>query len=442
MEKRSVSSVLRRVIHGVLLLGVLALTTVVHAQTLTPETKEKVLKGMEEIILRRAFVTGVDFAKWPEYLAKHREDIDKATEENAFVREVNRALREFGFSHIGLRTPRAVVARTRTTAVGVGVMARKEDEGLRVVAVANSSPAAVSGVQPGDTIVAVDGKTPDSTDVLEGTAGTKLLVKLKKNDGTVKELELERRVFSTVRPETLTWIDEEAVVLRIWTFSYGYSRPNVERLLKEAAGANYLILDLRGNGGGLVTNMRHLLSLLMPDYSTIGTSVTRQMASRYSDETKGDAKDAVAIAKWANAPMRTRDIGLPVFKGKIAVLINRGSASASEITAAALKEGLHSPLVGTRSAGAVLTSLFVKLPEDYGLQYPVSDYISASGIRLEGHPLLPDVEVPLPTPMSGDIAPEKALERLRTEEAKDGKDVKIGRLLDLLFAFPLLPKAA
>jgi len=395
------------------------------AQTLTQDAKNNVLKALEVTVTRRAFVAGADFSKWPEYLEKHRKDIDAATDVPSFTREVNRAFREFGVSHLGLRSPRQFQSSRSTSTVGIGVIARKEDEGLRVFAVLPTGPAASSGLEVGDVIVEVDGKPALSTDVLDGDEGSKLAVKVKKPSGEVKEIALERRRYSTIRPETLTWVDEEAAVLRIPTFNVGYNREAVEKLVEEAARAKYLIVDLRSNGGGLVANMRHLLGLLLPEGSPIGTSVTKPMSERFVIATKGDPKDVVAIAKWVDSPQKTRRGRVDPFPGRIAVLINRGSGSASEITAAALKEDAEALLVGTRSAGAVLTSLIQQLPEGFGLQYPVTDYITAHGVRLEGHPLMPDIEVtaanpggPTPPPASPgatrpDIVVERAVEKLR-----------------------------
>src|SRR5438270_5770669 len=112
----------RALIAPLLVLLWLVMALAAGAQTLTAETKDKVLKGMTVLIVRRAFVAGVDFDKWPAFLDKHRTEIDKAEDAVSFTREVNRALREFGFSHIHLLTPRAAAARVSTSTVGIGVM--------------------------------------------------------------------------------------------------------------------------------------------------------------------------------------------------------------------------------------------------------------------------------------------------------------------------------
>ena len=76
--------------------------------------------------------------------------------------------------------------------------------------------------------------------------------------------------------------------------------------------------------------------------------------------------------------------------GKMAVLINRGSASASEIAAAALNECVGAPLIGQKSAGAVLASVYGSLPSGFSVQYPIDDYVTIKGVRLEKSPREPD----------------------------------------------------
>jgi len=392
----------------------LAVTTVsAFAQAITSEEKEAVLKGVEEILTQRAFVPGADLKKWPELLAKHKEAIDKAEEQPAFTLAVNRALREFGFSHVRLQTPRGAQARNSTTAVGVGFAARPEKDGLVVTNVMPKSSAEEAGIKPGHKIVSVDGKPAENTTALGGDKDTEVTVKVKDEAGVEREVKLKRTEFSTVRKETLTWVDDETAVLRVFTFSRGYDGKNIESLISEANDkkAKHLIVDLRSNGGGAVNNLQHMLSLLLPPDTVVGTFISRVAATRYFEEKKTDVADPVEIAKWYDRKYRTS--ARPVnFKGKIAVLTNRGSASASEIAAAALKENVKAPVVGSRTAGAVLASVFGRLPHGFQLQYPVSDFVTAGGIRLEGNPVLPDAEV--------------------TGRAEDGKDPAVAKAIELL----------
>ena len=376
---------------GALLASAAAQTQATSAG-LTAEQKDAILGAIKETVTTRAFVPGVDFKKWDEFVEKHKADLDGASDEAGFSRVVNQILRDFGLTHIRLANPRSTAARGQTSAVGAGAAVVPNDDGLIVRRVTEHGPASDLGLAVGDVITKIDGKKPTSAEELNGEEGATKKVEVKKASGDVKELDLVIKRFSTVRPETLTWVDEETAVLRVYTFSAGYSRENVEKLMGEAAKAKRLVLDLRSNGGGAVNNLQHLLSLLMPDGTVIGTFINRRLADDYLAANEGATPDPVAIAKWTDRQSKTRARAVVPFTGKIAVLINRGSASASEISAAALREGVGAILVGARSAGAVLASTYRSLPEGWSLQYPVSDFVTGKGVRLEANPLVPDVE--------------------------------------------------
>lgn len=371
------------------------------SQDFTADTKKEVLDSMTSVVTKSAFVPGVDFQKWPEFLEKHRADIDKTTDSASFIREVNKTLREFGVSHIRLQSPRAAVTRTQVSTIGLGLSTRADEDGLTVTGVAPESPAAEAGLEVGDMILAVNSSPAKDPSALEGEEGKSITLKVKKKKGgDAQELTLQFRKYARIRPATLAWVGSDAAVLRIPTFSTGYSRENVESLLTEAAKAKTLVLDLRSNGGGAVNNLQHLLNLLIPAGTDYGTYVRRRTLDDYLKENADKPSDLLTIAKWSPTHARTRQLKMAPFTGKIAVLINRGSASASEITAAALRDVRGAKLVGTKSRGAVLASVFGKLADGYELQYPVSDYVTIKGVRLEGTPLVPDVEGPKMEPGS------------------------------------------
>ncbi len=398
--------------------ALVASSALTWAQAMTSEQKKTVLDGMNETITKSAFVPGVDFSKWPEFLGRHQEAIDKAEDVNQFSAAVNRALREFGFSHIRLLTPRANTNRRTTTRKGIGITATPaQDGGLQVRAMAESGPAKEAGLEIGDIILTVNGAKAEKAEQLEGELGEKRALEIKKANGETKNLEVEIKNFSSVRKETLTWVDEETAVLRVFTFANGYDRNNIEALVKEANGkAKRLIIDLRSNGGGAVVNMNHLISLMIPANTEYGTFVNRKMANDWQAANPDAQIEVAAIGAWAPNKYKTRQVkDFKPFDGKIAVLINRGSGSASEITACALREKGGAILVGTRSAGAVLASVYGPLKEGFALQYPVSDYVSINGTRLEANPLKPDVEVTASEP-GKDLVVERAVEALKSAE--------------------------
>ncbi|MBI1332991.1 MAG: hypothetical protein GC165_08930 [Armatimonadetes bacterium] len=389
--------------------------TASFAQSLTAEQKDNVLKSIQETLSTRAFVPGVDFSKWTEFIDQKKDEIAKDEDVNSFTRTVNQALREFGISHCRLQTPRATTQRGKTTTTGTGFLGTVEEKGLRVRRVIDGSPAKEAGIEEKDLILKVNGEKPTSASIGDGQKGAKFDIEVEKPDGSVKQVSLELKEFSTVRKETLTWEGDDAAVLRLATFSFGYDRDNIDSLIAEAnKKAKYLIIDLRSNGGGAVNNLNHFLSLLLPENTDYGTFLSRRVVEEYTKAKPDGATTPEAMAGWAPRKAKTRKGKVDPFKGKIAVLINRGSASASEICTAALKENVDAKVIGTRSAGAVLSSVFTKLTEGFSIQIPVSDYVTIKGVRLEANPIQPDVEV---TAVRKDNEPDpviaKALETLR-----------------------------
>lgn len=372
--------------------------------------KDKVLDEMSRIIENQAYVPGVDFSKWPEGLAKIKAKAEKAPNEDVFAEIVNVGLRdEFKISHIYLLPPKAVDQRVTQKMVGIGIRINIVDDGVLVVGVIPGAPASQAGIEQGDLILEADGHKVDGPTYITGPIGTSVKLKVKKANGTVKVIAVKRAEFSTKQPEELEWIDKDTAAIRIHTFDLSYDRDNVEKLMADAAKAKNLIVDLRGNGGGAVLNMMHFLSTLMPEDTAIGTFINRGLVKRYADAHNGDVSDLKAIAASSPNKIEVRKGPLPPFKGRVAVVVNGGSGSASEITAEALKEILHAPVVGTKSAGAVLVSVMGGLPHGFNIQYPISDYISRDGVRLEANGIRPDLEVKdLPFVKTGDIDPSYA----------------------------------
>lgn len=393
----------------------------VFGQSIDAAGKQAVLDGLERTVKARAFVPGVDFARWPDHLAKQRGRIDAATEAPAFVAAVNDALRGFGISHIRLLTPSA--ARTRATGVqiGYGLATAPDPRGLVVTTVVPGSPADKLRIEPGDIVVGVEGAekpraiaslSPDGTE-----RDTCLVTALRPSTGGTKSYMLLKKPFDTTRVPELTWPTKDIAMVRLASFTRGYDRRMLEGFLRTAAGAKGLILDLRGNGGGLVANLQHLLGLLAPEGTPTGTSVTRPMAERFRSEAGGDPNDMVAVAKWNGPSMKTRTQSVPPYAGRIAVLINGRSGSASEIVSAVLRERREAVLVGRRSAGAVLVSQFAPLRDGFEVQIPLSDYVTPGGMRLEKNGLVPDVEVEDPRRGTEDRAIPVAVKELEARFA-------------------------
>jgi carboxyl-terminal processing protease len=149
-----------------------------------------------------------------------------------------------------------------------------------------------------------------------------------------------------------------------------YSQRQMTEALEKARVKKNLVLDLRQNSGGSVESMRDMVGRFFPWGTPIGT---------FSRKDSPDNNVKVGNRKPYN--------------GRVVLLVDGGSASASEISAAAFKEHGRAIIVGRPTAGAVLSSIFVPVGEGYMLQFPIQDYKTKGGVRLEGNGVKPDVEI-------------------------------------------------
>ena len=367
-----------------------------------PEVKAQILDRVTSILSNRAYVPGLDFAKWKEFAEGQKAKLDDSKDDDEFGQAVNEAFSRFGASHIALLTPRSTTFRNTGSIVGIGISSQQTEEGTLVVRTIPDAPADKAGIVPGDVIVKVDGKPAEGTKGIAGAENTNVVLTVKHADGKSADYTLKRSKFKTIRPEEFERIGPDTARVTIFTFDpVGYSPGNVEALMKQAASYKNLIVDLRDNGGGAVINVQHLLGLLLPR-KDVGTFVSRSMAKDYAEAVPGgEESDVAKIAAWSREnplwssqqlkPFRNRNV--TVYPGRIAVLVNGRSGSGAEIAAAALHDLVGAEVVGTKSAGAVLAAYIVPVTNGFSLEYPTSDYVTVKGARLEGNGVVPTLEV-------------------------------------------------
>ncbi|MBC7796744.1 MAG: hypothetical protein H7Z37_07725 [Pyrinomonadaceae bacterium] len=155
----------------------------------------------------------------------------------------------------------------------------------------------------------------------------------------------------------------------IWTIS---ELPKIKAAIRQMKDAKGIIFDVRGNPGGIGAIAPGISGLLVKEQTSLGSMNTR------SSEQK-----LIAYPQ------------LNPFRGKIIVLIDAGSGSTSEIFAAGLQENNLATIIGERSAGMLLASIFDKIPTGAIFQYAIADYRSPKKILIEGRGVKPDVEIAL-----------------------------------------------
>jgi len=261
---------------------------------------------------------------------------------------------------------------------GVGLSVTEVRPGLRVVKVFAGSPAERAGIGIGDTIVSVDGRSIAGLDSVAATArikgpeGTEVRVGVRDGgaDG-VRQVRLTRAEIEVpVVDSSLRRLGGEKLgYVRLAAFSTGAHGALSEAVRKlQDRGATGLLLDLRANGGGLLDEAVLSASVFLPEGEEVVSTRSRTQGERVY-ETQG-----------GNLPR------MPVV-----VLIDRGTASAAEILAAALADDAGAPIVGTRSFGKGVFQQEVALSNGGALKMTIGEYFTPEGENLAGKGIHPDV---------------------------------------------------
>ncbi len=219
---------------------------------------------------------------------------------------------------------------------GIGVWMSTDEGVLRVIAPMDGSPAQRAGIQPDDVVIRIDGrdvtgmKPDEALPLVRGKAGTRVRLTLRRVGAAEPiELEVER-----------ARIEVDAVTPQVLEGNIGYVRatvfgdkttPQLDAALKDLSAKNVrgIVLDLRNNGGGWVSSAREMLGRFLPD----GTALVEQSRA-------GERADSILTS----ADVRAYDVPL-------VVLVNSGTASASEIVAGALKDRRRAVIIGERTYG-------------------------------------------------------------------------------------------
>lgn len=405
----------------------LLLASTSFAQTIdkNPEARAEVLESLTTKIEQTAFIPGIDFKKFREFLAAEKPRIDEAKNDEEFRNSVNVALRKFGFSHILLATPKDMDQRTTGKTTGIGITSILSEGGRLITRVLEDSPASKAGLEIGDLIIEIDGKKVDEKTVMVGEAGTVVKLRVRKADGKKYDFTITRRVVSTVVKDTIKEIAPKTMLLTIHTFDRAYDRAAVDALMKNVIGADNLVIDLRLNGGGAVLNLFHLAGYFLDSDVRMGTMLNRASLTKFRMEQKREPSDLKELAPYSTIQLNAEEQSVG-FRGNVVILINGGTGSASEIFTASMREQYgkivnengneeYDPkigqlnVVGQKSAGAVLFSTYNPIAQGFYVQLPIADYLTSAGVRLEANPLSPDVVVEAP-PFILPGKPDKALE--------------------------------
>ena len=312
-------------------------------------------------------------------------------------------------SHTGFIPPAAYQEEKRKESgeaafTGIGIVLMSRDDKYYVREVFPGSPAAAAGLKAFDRIVQIDGRsttgrsTEEISGSIRGQAGTTVVLRIERAEAP-DSLELS----VTRGPIRIPGLSSQMLdpdvggigYIKIYEFVPGVGGALRNALLSlRRSGMRALVLDLRGNPGGLVDELRDISAALLPQNSPI-----LRMTSR---------NGRTMLLETLEPPI------LPASVPMVA-LVDEGSASASELLASALQERGRAVIAGTKTAGAVEIGITVDLPEDAGMAVTVARLLSGNGVRLEGRGVVPD-----------------ELQSLETSALNLGRDSQVDRALVLL----------
>jgi carboxyl-terminal processing protease len=264
--------------------------------------------------------------------------------------------------------------------VGLGVELKTEPAGLLIVNVIPAGPAAEGGIVPGDRIIEVNGKTtndetPDTlADMLRGAEGTPVDVVARNSAGEARRLRLTRRRVEVPSVEQVKIIDQQYGIgyFKLTSFQKTTSRDVDAALWKlHGEGMKYLILDLRGNPGGLLKAAVDVADKFVFEGLIVAT---RGRSPREDFDHKGEQ-----AGTW---------------RVPLVVLIDHDSASASEILAGAIRDHKRGTVVGITSYGkGSVQGIFPLTAANVGVRLTTAKWYTPSGRAISGQGVEPDVAV-------------------------------------------------
>jgi carboxyl-terminal processing protease len=257
---------------------------------------------------------------------------------------------------------------------GIGVWLRSDESGLVGIAgIVPTSPAEFANLQEGDLIQSVDGETTQDKSLdtvaklLSGKPNTTAILSVNRSEEiltfSVKRTELRSN------PVQLKKLKNEIVLISISEFTRGTARSMRSALAASGAERSGVILDLRGNPGGLLVEATDVAGAFLNG----GTVVEFFMPGK--------------------SPEIFNAIGDGDSKTPLVVLIDRGTASAAEIVAAALQDRNRAVIVGERTFGKAAVQDLTELSNGAAIELTIGYYLTPNGKRLEGQGLDPDILV-------------------------------------------------
>lgn len=275
--------------------------------------------------------------------------------------------------------------QTRGEFGGLGIEVTQQDGWVKVVSPMDGTPADAAGIQSGDLITAVDGESlmgftlDEAVDLMRGPVGSEIVITVVR-EGVSEPFDVSI-IRDTIKLTAVRVRQEgDSIVLRITTFNdqtFSNLAEGLAKQIEEAGGidkVNGVIVDLRNNPGGLLNQAVFVADAFLDEGEIVSTRGRNPEDGERFNATAGDLTS-----------------GLP-----IVVLINGGSASASEIVAGALQDHRRAIVIGTKSFGKGSVQTVMPLRGDGAMRLTTARYYTPSGRSIQALGIQPDIIVQQP----------------------------------------------
>ncbi len=339
-----------------------------------------------------------NWQKW-----RHKYDDKIVTNEDAYV-AINTMIASLNDPYTKFLDPKEFAEETSSikgSLKGIGIQIAVKDGKLTVIAPIEDTPAEKAGLKADDEILEIDGKSTKgitvdkAADQIRGKEGTqvKLLVKRKDQEPklyTITRANIEIKSISQKLPENIT-MPNDISYIRLSSFISRNAGTEFRSILEQGYNKKGFIIDLRSNPGGLLSNAIYISDMFLND-GVIVSTVDRDGYRETQNATKG-----------------------VVTRKPVVVLINKGSASASEIFSGAMKDNGRAVIVGEQSFGKGLVQEINKLPYDAGVNITIQKYLTPNGTDINKKGITPDVVV-----------------KLTEEDIKNKNDVQLKKAIEII----------
>ena len=386
---------------------------------LSDSDRHAILESLLAALRKRFYAPEKLNAEWQAAVNRHRPIIESAADAGAFEQSISDLLAELHTSHLGFfhQTARRASARAALSAT---YFADETPYGKRWIFqdVHSGGAAAIAGIEPGDILLRVGGGeiVPPAHPVFP--MGEETSVEIVSTDNTPRNVSI-----NVARPKgkKLHFIEPTLVESRHLNNDVGYLKVamfpgmvgvvvanRISEAVENLGNVQKLIIDLRGNTGGGVGALR-VMSLLTPHRIPVGFAIDQR---RYNGDLESDK---LAFPRFSRIPrntkylwllglryapammakkpivLETEGLGPKPFHSRIALLVDRHTASAAEMIVAFARENNLATIIGEKTAGRLLSATSVKVGKGFRLALPTGVYRTWSGSVFEGNPIEPDI---------------------------------------------------